>query len=58
MPVEPLTAEERDAFIAQYRRVGETITAQMLALRGVKRFSSLSRVDRLEMLEAMRKVRK
>jgi hypothetical protein len=58
MPTEPLTAEERAAFIEQMTRIGEWRTDSMLAVRGVKRFSALGKFDRAALLEAMRKVRR
>lgn len=57
-PAEPLTADERAAFMAELVRLGPSVVGSMLEVRRVKRFSHLRKVDRILFLAALRKVRK
>lgn len=58
MPAERTTLKEREQFIAQFIRLGETRVASMLAVEGVRRFSDMGRVRRLEFLEKLKGLRK
>lgn len=58
MPAEQLTSTERAAFIAQFLRLGETRVASMLEVWGVRRFSDMGRVRRLEFLEKLKSLQK